>query len=150
VKTLILGLGNSILSDDGIGINIAHQLKEISPPLHAEIREGSVAGLSILDEINGYDRVILIDSIKTGKNEPGSIYKLKPEDFNSTSRLSSSHGIDFFTALNFGEKFGYVLPKIIDVYAVEVENNTTFNERCTTKVEASVSKLVREIVRSLR
>ncbi|MCK4297448.1 MAG: hydrogenase maturation protease [Candidatus Marinimicrobia bacterium] len=150
MKTLILGLGNSILSDDGIGINIAHELEKIRPPLPAEIREGSVAGLSILDEIDGYDKVILIDSIKTGKNEPGSIYRLKPEDFNSTSQLSNSHGIDFFAALKFGEKFGYILPKTIDVYAVEVEDNTTFNERCTSKVEASVSKLVQEIVRSLR
>ena len=150
MKTLILGLGNSILSDDGIGINIARELEKIRPPLPAEIREGSVAGLSVLDEIDGYDRVILIDSIKTGKSEPGSIYRLKPEDFNSTTQLSNSHGIDFFTALKFGEKFGYILPKTIDVYAVEVEDNTTFNERCTSKVEASVSKLVREIVRSLR
>ena len=147
---LILGLGNTIRSDDGIGIMVAQELRKADPPLAAEIKEASVAGLSILDEIDGYDRVILIDSIKTGKDKPGSVYKLKPEDFNTTTQLSNSHGIDFFTAIELGKNFGYNIPKRIDIYAIEIEDNATFNDKCNPKVKLSIPKIVKLITEEVQ
>jgi hydrogenase maturation protease len=150
VKTLILGIGNSILTDDGVGIIIARELKKLKPPLDADIREVSIAGLSILDELDGYDRAVLIDSIVTGKAEPGTLYRLKRADFNTTNNLSSSHGIDFFTALEMGERYGYKIPRQIDVFAVEIADNTTFGEQLTPHVETKISKILNDIKRSVR
>ncbi len=147
MKTLILGLGNPILSDDGIGIRIVQELRK---RVHdVDIIEASIAGLSILDHITGYNRLILIDSIKTGKGNPGDIYKLKLEDLSTTSHLSSSHGIDFITAIELGKKTGYKIPKIIDIYAIEIEDNTTFYEGCTTRVEENIPKIVEKIIQDL-
>lgn len=146
MKTLIFGLGNTILSDDGVGIRIARELKKLRiENSELRIKEGSIGGLSILDEIDGYDRLILIDSIETSKGKPGEVYKLKAEDFNTVTHLSSSHGLDFLTTLKLGKKFGYKIPKIIDIYAVEIKDNITFNEECTEEVEASIPRVMQEI-----
>jgi len=148
--TLILGIGNSILTDDGVGIRIARELKRVKPPLKADIREVSIAGISILDELDGYDRAVLIDSVITGKAEPGTLYRLERADFATTHNLSYSHGIDFFSALKFGEKYGYKIPKKIDVFAVEIVDNTTFAEQLTPDVEKKIPTIVNEILRSVR
>lgn len=140
-----MGLGNPILSDDSVGIKVAQMLKKADPPLKAEIKEACAGGLTILDELDGFDRVILVDSIKTGKASPGTIYRLKEEDFNSTTQLSDSHGIDFFTAIEMGRIYGCKMPELIDIFAVEVEDNVTFSEDCTDKVMESIPILVRQI-----
>ncbi|MDI6840010.1 MAG: hydrogenase maturation protease [bacterium] len=165
MKTLILGLGNPILSDDGVGVKIVQELKKVKTQrdcfadarndIKIEIKEGNVAGISILDEIAGYDRLMVIDSIKTGKGKPGDVYKLKIEDLvgaycnTSLPHLSYSHGVDFATVIKLGEKLGYKLPKVIDIYGIEIENNTTFSENCTKKVKTSIPKVVKKIMEEL-
>ncbi|MCK4352348.1 hydrogenase maturation protease [candidate division WOR-3 bacterium] len=168
MRTLVFGLGNPILSDDGIGIRVVQEIRNHLPAGKAgkseirnqnteiEFKEGSIGGLSILDEIDGYDRLVIIDSIKTEKGKLGEVYKLeiptkscgRNQEIAST-HLSNSHGIDFLTAIKLGKKVGYKIPKIIDIYAIEVENNTTFNEKCTGKVEASIPRIAQEIMREI-
>ena len=61
MSTLILGIGNPILTDDRVGIEIAHKIKEDNSKL--EVIETSEAGISLLDLVVGYDKLIIIDSI---------------------------------------------------------------------------------------
>ena len=68
-KTLILGLGNPILSDDGVGLWIARRLGE--KLLGIEVREEAIAGISILDVVQGFPRLVVIDSIMTEGGLPG-------------------------------------------------------------------------------
>jgi hydrogenase maturation protease len=78
MKTLVLGLGNPILSDDAVGIRIAEGLK-----LKASVQdvvETSEAGVALLDYAVGYDKLVIIDSIMTDKGKPGELYKLGLED----------------------------------------------------------------------
>jgi hydrogenase maturation protease len=145
MKTLILGLGNPILSDDRIGIKVAEELMKVIPADSAEVRTTSTGGLSIIDELEGFERVILIDSILTGKGEPGTIYELTPEYFTDTSVSSNIHGVDIFSAVKIGRMYGYNMPDKIEIFAVEVIDNTTFKERCSPKLEAAIPVIVEEI-----
>ena len=70
MDTLVLGVGNPVLTDDAVGLRIAHLIQEAKPELTAI--ETAEAGLTLLELVNGYERVIIIDSIKTG-------YVLNPE-----------------------------------------------------------------------
>ena len=76
VRTLILGLGNPILSDDGVGISVAEELKRIVKRTDVMIEETSMGGLSLLDLLIGYDSVIMIDAIQTSKGKAGQIYRV--------------------------------------------------------------------------
>lgn len=146
MKTLILGIGNPILSDDRVGIKVAMEIKSRLRKGYFDVKGASIEGLSILDEIAGYERLILIDSIKTGKGRAGDVYKLSVKDLGFTLHLSSSHGIDFATVIELGKKVGYEIPKIIDIYAVEIEDNTTFSEECTEKVKARIPEIADKII----
>jgi hydrogenase maturation protease len=144
-KTIVLGIGNPILSDDGVGIRVAQEIKRKVPD--AEVRELSVSGLAILDEIEGYDRLIIIDSMKTGKNPPGTLSKLKMEDLKYAMHLSSYHSVNFPTAMSLGKKFYSNIPGQIEIYAIEIRENTVFGEKCTPEIENAIGNITEQIVR---
>ena len=73
MKTIVLGVGNPILQDDGVGIHVANQLKQHVNHPNVTIDEALTGGMNLLDLITGYDKAILIDAVnikkmkKTGK-----------------------------------------------------------------------------------
>ncbi|HEY93032.1 MAG TPA: hydrogenase maturation protease [Dehalococcoidia bacterium] len=144
MKTLILGFGNPILTDDGVGIRIAQKIKEENPDL--EVIETSEAGIALIDYVAGHDKLVIIDSIKTGQGKPGELYKLGLEDLKPFVYFPSSHGIDIATAFKLGESLGYKMPKYTSIYAVEIMDNTTFKEKCTEEVEGRIPFIVKQIV----
>jgi hydrogenase maturation protease len=148
MKTLILGFGNPILTDDAVGIRIAEKLAGEFPDMNVEAY--CEAGLAILEEVTGYDKLVIIDSIKTGKGKPGEPYKLELEDLQPKSDFSSSHGLDIATAFKLGEKLGYPLPGEVSIYAVEVKDNTTFGEEFTPEVEQAIPLIVRQVIEEER
>ena len=148
-KILIYGIGNPYRCDDTAGIKVAELLQNKTNKSNITIKSGSIDGLAMLDEILGYDRVIFIDSITTKDGKPGDIYKIKVNQIKNTPSLSASHGIDFVTAIEMGKKLGYKMPKNIDIYAIEIEDNTSFNEECTEKVRASIPETVNRIMKDI-
>jgi len=145
VKTLVLGLGNTILSDDGVGIHVARLIKEKLPDI--DVIEASAAGFRVVDEIIGYDKLILIDSIRTKNGRPGNYYKFGIEEFKSTLHHSSPHDMDMFSALELMKKHNADLPKEIIIYAIEVQDIFTFSEQCTKKVTAVIPEITSIIIK---
>jgi hydrogenase maturation protease len=145
LKTLVLGLGNPILSDDSVGFRIVQEL-EGRFGQDVTVMETSLAGLSLLDMLVGYDRVIIIDSIQTKNGKVGEVYKLDAEDFAATRHAASPHDVNLATALELGKRLGLEMPKEIVIFAVEVADATTFGEGCTPQVERAIPKVV-EMVR---
>jgi hydrogenase maturation protease len=132
MKTLVLGLGNTILSDDGVGIHIAFEIEKKCKNI--DVLEASAAGFRVIDEIIGYEKLILIDSIKTGQAEPGKLHRFTFDEFSRTMHHSSPHDISLFEAFDIMKKENADLPTDIKVYAVEVCDTSTFSEECTANV----------------
>jgi hydrogenase maturation protease len=149
MKTLVLGLGNPILSDDGVGIRVAHEVSNRLKNPQVTVSETSAAGLSLLDSIVGYDKVIIIDAIQTEKGQAGQIYRMKTEDFSLTKRLSSPHQVNLATALELGKMLGLAVPEKITVFAVEAKDITNFSEKCTPEVEKAIPEVVRMVLEDL-
>ncbi len=145
MNTLILGIGNPILTDDRVGIKIARKLKEEKPEL--EVVETSEAGITLLDLIVGYNKLIIIDSIKTEKGKPGDLYKLELEDLKPAKDFSSSHSIGISTAFELGQRLGYSMPRYTIIYAVEIKDNTTFGEKCTREVKEKIPFIAKQIIK---
>lgn len=145
MKTLVLGLGNTILSDDGVGIHVARLIKEKLPDI--DVIEASAAGFRVVDEIIGYDKLILVDSIRTKNGQPGTYYKLGIEEFKSTLHHSSPHDMDMFSALELMKKHDADLPQEIIIYAIEVEDIFTFSEQCTEKVAEVIPEITSIIIK---
>ena len=148
MKTLVLGLGNPILSDDGIGIHVARALENVFDKEDITVTETSVGGLSLLDILIGYDRAIIIDAVQTVGGKVGQVYRLEPEVFADTRHAATPHDVNFATAMELGKQVGVALPRQIIIFAIEVKDVTTFNENCTPEVESAISHCV-EMVRTV-
>lgn len=145
MKTLVLGLGNTILSDDGVGIHIAFEIEKKCKNI--DVLEASAAGFRVIDEIIGYEKLILIDSIKTGKAAPGELHKFTFDEFNRTMHHSSPHDISLFEAFDIMKKEKADLPTDINIYAVEVCDTSTFSESCTNKVAEVIPKVAEIVIK---
>lgn len=144
MKTLVLGIGNPILTDDGVGIRVAQEIGQLGKK-DIEVAETCEAGLALLEYVGEHDRLIVIDSIKSGKGKPGELYRFRLDELGVSSGIATSHGLDMPTAFKLGEHAGYKIPQIISVYAIEVSENTTFGEKCTGEIEKRIPEIAREI-----
>jgi hydrogenase maturation protease len=155
-KTIVIGLGNPFLTDDGVGVKVAYELEKAIGsriPNDLTITEASVGGLRLMELLIGYDRVILVDAIlskSTGKS--GTIHRLTLEDLKNispTQHSASAHDTSLITALEAGRTMGLKLPNRFTIYAVEVENILDFSEVSTPAVEASIPIVTAEILEEL-
>lgn len=153
MKTLVIGLGNPILSDDGVGVHIAHGvLKELPDDNHIEVSEVSVGGLTLMESMIGYEKVILIDAIQLNESHPGLIHRMSLDDLREispTQHSTSPHDTSLITALEMGQKIGLGLPKEIIIYAIEVVNILEFGEELTPAVAAAIPKATEAILKEL-
>jgi len=146
-KTLVLGLGNPILTDDGVGILAARALRaELDGQPEVAVAEASVGGLRLLEIVSGFARVILVDAIQTREGQPGDIYRLTLDAFCASMHSGCSHDLDLFAALELGRQLGMPMPREIVIIAVEVADVLTFGEEPTPAVQAAIPRAV-EMVR---
>ncbi len=138
MKTLIIGLGNPILRDDGIGIRVAQMIKKQAGEEDVEVIELSVGGLRLIEEMSGHDKAIIIDAIITGENPPGSIHKLNINDLSVSLHTSSTHDTNLVSALEIGKKLGIKLPSEIIIYGIEAVDVNNFGEDATEAVNSSI------------
>jgi hydrogenase maturation protease len=150
-KTLILGLGNPILTDDGIGIHVVRAVEAGSLPSNVECREASVGGLRLLSIITSYERLILVDAIQVPQVQPGVIYRLHPNDLRTSRHVGSTHDLSLPGALNLGRSLGMDLPKDEDIIilAIQAEDVLTLGEEPTPTVRAAIPQVVQAIMREL-
>ena len=144
MDTIVLGVGNPVLTDDAVGFRVARLIKEAKPEL--TVIETAEAGLTLLELIDGYERVIIIDSVKTGHGRPGTLHQLTLDQINPAWNFCSTHGIDIKMAFELGRKLDYKLPTKLSIYGIEVEDITNFGEKCTEKVEQSIPDIAQEII----
>ena len=150
MKTLVLGMGTPILCDDSVGIRVAQEIgRKVNDP-QVTVAETSAAGLSLLDSIVGYDKVIIIDAIQTEKGEAGQIYRMGTADFSLTKHFSSPHQINLATALELGKMLNLEMPRQITVFAVEARDITSFSEKCTPEVQKAVPEAVKMVLAELK
>jgi hydrogenase maturation protease len=149
MKTLVLGVGNPIITDDGVGIQVAHKVANQLNDSQVTVAETSAAGLSLLDSIVGYDKVVIIDAIQTEKGEAGQIYRMSTADFSLTKRFSSPHQINLVTALELDKMLNLAMPEEITVFAVEAKDITSFSEKCTPEVEQAIPEVVKMVLQEL-
>ena len=105
-KITILGLGNILLKDEGVGVWITEEIAKRSLPENIEIIDGGTAGLDILTSMKDVDKLIIIDALQ-GDEKPGTVYRLHPEDLPVPSdSYVSVHQMNIVEGLNIAQKTG--------------------------------------------
>lgn len=157
--TLVVGLGNPILSDDGVGWRVADALElrladdEVARAAlgEVEIDRLAVGGLQLMERLVGYDRVVLADAIIDG-SLPGTIWTKPLADVTSrlAGHLDSAHDVPLSAALAAGSTLGARLPAEVTVVGVAVSRVNEFGEELTPAVAAAVEPAVDAILAVLR
>lgn len=168
MSTLVIGLGNPILGDDGAGWRIAEEVacrlpihsgcvSETGQSYSSEDQSVSVeclgvGGLSLMEHMIGYDRAILVDTILTGKHATGTVYCFPLQELPdlSSSHLSSTHDTTLQNALKVGQSMGAVLPDEITIVAVEARCVYDFSDELTPPVASAVPIAVKMIMELLK
>ena len=153
VYTLILGLGNTILRDDGVGIYVARALAERFPVQEfageIDVSEAELAGFDLIEILRGYDRAVIVDALQLEGEEPGTVFRMRPDDMRITARLASVHDIDLMTALALGKRLGFKMPADVVIFGVQAADARTLGEGCTNVVQRVIEPLSEEIVGEL-
>ncbi len=147
-------MGNPYLSDDAVGIRLVRDFKiRLGSVRQLEvIEECSVGGLNLLDLLEGFERLIVVDSIKTIGGIPGRWYRFTAERLRETMNLNNIHDVNFATALELGRRMGMALPADRDnhIFAVEILDNLTFGEQLTHELEITYPVYSEQIFHQLR
>jgi hydrogenase maturation protease len=149
---LVLCLGNDILRDDGVGWAIAGQLEAVlresripSPESRPfAVKRSALSGFYLLDELTGWDRVLVVDAVRTGRHPPGTVLSF-PFEALGTEEGPSPHAAGLPTVIRLGRKSGVPLPSWIHIVAIEAEDMESFVEGLTPAVEAAVPEAVAAI-----
>jgi len=146
MRTVIVGLGNPVLSDDGLGIHAARALREVLPAdEEVDVREAYAGGLRVVEAIAGYDRAVIVDALWSGEVKPGTIVRLSLDDLRRSRNALSLHDLDLPTALALGAMTGLHVPPRIEFWGVEVGDARTFSEFLTAPVQESLPVVVAQV-----
>ncbi len=152
-QTLILGLGNPILGDDGVGWKVAEELQSKIGNLKSEIEIdfASLGGLSLMERMLGYQRVVLVDCLETGSSPVGTVHSMPLADLaNPTAGHSASaHDTSLITALETAKTMGASVPARVDVVTIEAKNTYDFSEELSPEIAAAVPMATQEVLRLL-
>jgi hydrogenase maturation protease len=105
-KTIVLGLGNLLMGDEGVGIHVVQRLQELELPPGVEAVDGGTAAFDLILILRDADRVIIVDAVRAG-GEAGSIYRFTSGDIEEASHGALSlHQATFQEVLQAAELLG--------------------------------------------
>lgn len=142
---LILGLGNPILCDDRVGLEVACALHDRLPDGAAVLREAHVGGLELLHVVEGWSRLLIIDAVEPGRQPPGEVLEIPLRDLERRYTPITPHNAGFVHCLGLGRACGLTMPREVRVFAIGVSDPFTFCDRCTPQIQQAIPGIVEQI-----
>ena len=146
----IIGIGNLLASDDGIGIRAVREVSARLTDSRVRVVESERGGMDLLEHLAGLATAVIVDAALTGSRAPGEVTVFSMHSPFAPEACPSLHTIDLPGLLAFGEVMGMPLPHTVRVVTVEAQDIETFRESCTPAVEASLPEVVERILGEIR
>jgi hydrogenase maturation protease len=147
-KTVILGVGNLLLSDEGVGVHVINEMMDMHFPPDIELIEGGVDGLRLMNLVVGIDRLIVVDAVKGG-GSPGSIYRFSPEEFAThadTSKMSV-HQVGILEVIRLSGLVG----KLPETTIIGVEpKSVEMGMELTPEIQSKVPRIIELVLDELK
>ena len=154
MKTIVIGLGNPILGDDGVGWVVAEEISKLKSCESTEVIVDclSVGGLTLMEHLVGFDRAIVVDALQTTLHPVGTVIHLQLEDLPEkfAGHLASAHDVNLKTALQLGREMGAQLPGEIIIIGIEANYVNDFCKELSPQVKAAVPQAIQIIYNLLQ
>ncbi len=144
-KKLVLGIGNEILTDDGIGPKLVKLLADEYQGKGISFQTAAVGGMELVEILKDFEHVVIIDAIKTGIESAGTIYHLTPRNFKETLHISNFHDISFLTALELAKRMDIPVPGQIDILAIEIVEDLVFSDEFSPDIRQKFGLIYRQV-----
>ncbi len=149
-KTVILGCGNTLMGDDGVGIRVIERLQEMKLPENVEVIEAGVGGMSILSWIEDADKAIIVDAVQTGNEPPGTVYEFTDKELPPSDMfMLSLHDLNLVDTINVG-RVVQKMPEEIIIIGVEVKRVAEFTKELTPEVEGAIPEVLDLVLKELQ
>ena len=146
LRIVIIGVGNLLCQDEGVGIHVIRELERMKLPPEVEVVDCGSAGLLVLDAMNGATKAIVIDAAKAG-GEPGDVLEMSVEEImkaggEKSLKLVSPHQFDLMVALKIGRLSDvYDLPEEIVIIGIEPKS-LEFGSELSNEVKRAIPKVI--------
>ncbi len=139
-QVLILGLGNDLLTDDAVGLRVANEIRSrVAGDSRIHVHETTEMGLALLDLIVGYESLVVVDSIQTGRQAPGYVHELEGLHL-LRGATRTPHAVGVEQLCHLGRTRGLAVPHQVRIIAIEVGDPFTFGNDMTPEVEAAIDE----------
>lgn len=141
--TVIIGMGNPLLADDGVGMAVAQAVGERLKPHQPDLTITALhtGGIRLMEAMAGFRRAVVVDAMLTGA-AAGTVRRFDPDEFVTTKNTFSSHDTDFATAYRLGRMAGVPLPERIVFWGIEAREFDRFGDRFSTEVAGALPEAV--------
>ncbi len=151
MSVVVIGVGNPVLSDDRVGLQVVDRLEELLKDREdVAIRRCYAGGISLMEAMTGHKKAIIVDAIITKSGTPGTVRTLDISDLAQGRTAHSTHDASLAVALELGRVAGLPLPEDVKIYAIEVKDVATPGEALTEPVERAVPDVVQAILGELK
>ena len=149
-KITVLGVGNILLTDEGIGVRVVEELgRRYAFPENVQLIDGGTQGLWLMSTIHELDHLIVVDAV-LNRGEPGTLYRLEREDLPKGIRAKqSAHDSDLVEALNLCQLLD-MGPKSVVVIGVEPEDIMTMGIELTATLAGKVDDIIARVLEELK
>jgi len=146
-KIVVIGIGNLLLMDEGIGIHTINELETHDLPKSIEIYDGGTGGFKLIDLMHGAARVIFIDAVETGK-APGSVTIFRAEDVHSiyNKKKYSLHDTDLMEIIKMAEMLGN--PPMIEIVGIQPKT-INYGTTLSKELAGSMSNIVNSVLKRI-
>jgi hydrogenase maturation protease len=148
---LILGIGNILLKDEGVGVHVANQLQTMDLPPDVEVMDGGTLGLNLLYAIEERKKVIVIDTVGIG-DPPGTIYRFTDQELGvKKSFLRTAHGIDIVDVVKISEMLGKKPDEIvfIGIEPEDIDEGLEPTALITKRIPVLIELVIKELSTAL-
>ncbi len=146
-RIVIMGIGNILLKDEGIGVYTIQALKDIKLPENVEIMDAGTSALDALNIVGAVEKLIVVDAVKGG-GKPGAIYRFRPCDITYIDKaLVSLHQLSLFEALKMAKAMGNA-PKDVVIIGIEPKE-TNIGLELSKTLKASIPRIIEVVKQEL-
>lgn len=150
MRTIIIGLGNPVRSDDAVGLVVARLLRgRLGTDSGVDVEELYAGGLRLVEAMVGYDRAVIVDAMATRTQPPGSVRRLRFEELARAHNITCVHDTSLPAALEIWRCSNVPVPKEITVWGIEGEDMLTFSEELSPPVSQGAEVAVQAIMDEL-
>lgn len=146
-RIVIIGIGNVLLMDEGIGVHTINELEKYDLPGNLEIYDGGTGGFKLVDLMHGASIVIFIDAVETGK-VPGTVTIFKPEDVRSIypKKRYSLHDTDLLEVIKMAELLDN--PPVIEIVGIQPKT-INYGTTLSQELKDSMPKIINTVLKRI-